>query len=161
MQETLTSDISQARRRTLTWRKSANTGLELISERGVALACLNPLNWQIHGPRSEPTAHQGAASATGLSLGQDPTLIKQAFGAACIKGILIVDTPTKPFLRRNRWFGKQWRNQPFNLFFGDLRTDALRRFLLHAPILAEQARQLAPIEEAVDLTDSPIKKVPN
>ncbi|MEO1708622.1 MAG: hypothetical protein AAFR69_12925, partial [Pseudomonadota bacterium] len=65
------------------------------------------------------------------------------------------------YLRTRRWFGRQWRRRPFNWFYGDLAADAKRRRLLHTPVLAEQVRQLTPIDGAIEFTDSPIKKVPD
>ena len=82
-------------------------------------------------------------------------------GAGCNDGILLVDPPQKRWLKRKRWFGRQWYPQPFNLFYADLQTDARERLDNHIPWLAAKRRQLTPITETVDLQDSPINKVPN
>ncbi len=126
------------------------------------MLCVNPLSWRIDEDYSEAKHHKGAASASGLVLNQDPPFISESIGAQCESGVLLLDRPSKRFLRRNRWFGRQWRAQPFNLFYADLREDVSRRLEYHRPVLAERFRQLDPIPigDAVELIDSPIKKVP-
>ena len=159
------SEIAAAQRRALGWSAGPTFPEDeppaLVSILNPTLGCINPLTWRHDEKRAEASLHKGAASATGLPVGKEPTLIRQAFGARCADGVLIVDRPAKPFLRQPRWFGRQWRNPSFNLFYADLRDDARRRLLLHAPVLAEQVRQLDPIDDALDVTDSPINTVPN
>ena len=162
-------DIKRVRLRTLIWaaqgfvptnRGSATAFPESIV--GEAILCHNPLS----GPQDErgyiaAKFHRGAASATGLPIGESPVLIDQEVGARCDDGVLIVDQPQKGFLRRSYFWGSQWRSPPFNLFYADLREDARKRLEQHRPVLADQVRDLPPIGGVVDLEENPIKKVPN
>ncbi len=122
---------------------------------------LNKTNSSINTPYVDARHHIGAASATGLKLNQSPPLTKQAIGAQCRGGVLIVDKSDKPFLRQKHWFGQQWQPKNYNLFYGDLSQDAKRRITIHRPLLAARVRQLTPIEETIDFKASPVKKVPN
>lgn len=150
--------IEDMRKRTLIFDERS----QLITASDSQMVCINPLSWKYDENYVPSEEHSGGASASGLMLDQDPPLVKKAIGAKCEEGVLILDEPKKSFLKRRRWFGQQWRAQPFNLFYGDLREDVKRRLDNHAPVLAARYRQLdpLPIEDAVELTDSPIKKVP-
>lgn len=156
--KTQTKDIQRARARALSVMRG-----KIVSVTKPNLTCTNPLNWQVNGPYAAAENHLGAASASGLKLDQEPPLVSGALGAACEDGVLLIDEPEKSFLKHDVWFGKQWRAAPFNLFYADLQRDIARRLSLHGPVLSEQVRQLdpIPIEDAVDLTDSPINRVPN
>ncbi|MEL6112431.1 MAG: DUF3089 domain-containing protein [Pseudomonadota bacterium] len=153
--------ITRTRRRALSWVTSEAGTLDLTSFEAPSIACVNPVAGETTSSPSAQARHRGAASAGGLAPGQQPTLIAKAFAARCTDGILLIDRPEKAYLRTRRWFGRQWRRRPFNWFYGDLAADAKRRRLLHTPVLAEQVRQLTPIDGAIEFTDSPIKKVPD
>ncbi|MEO0319924.1 MAG: DUF3089 domain-containing protein, partial [Pseudomonadota bacterium] len=153
--------ITRARRRVLAWTQSEESALDLTSLENTPIACVNPVSAPTPPAPGTQKRHRGAASASGLAPGQEPTLIAQAFAAQCVDGLLLINRPEKAYLRTRHWFGRQWRNRPYNWFYGDLAADVKRRRLLHTPVLAEQVRQLAPIDGAIDFGDSPIKKVPN
>ncbi len=149
-------DRRRFRDRSLVWSDNK----KLVSLPASPLLCVNPLTWTlIEAPVSAET-HIGAASATGLQMGETPPPIAKAIGAQCANGILTVDPPQQKFLRRKHWFGDQWRAQDFNLFYHDLTADAERRIENLNLALEQEARFLAPIEEAVDLKVSPINKAP-
>ncbi|MFQ5562845.1 MAG: DUF3089 domain-containing protein [Parvularculaceae bacterium] len=150
-------EMWRKRNRALIWTR----GGELESVRGKELLCVNPLSWTRTEDYVGPDHHKGAASATGLKLGDRPAPIAKAIGARCVNGILVVDRPRQEFLRRGRWIGAKWHVQPYNLFYRDLALDAERRVRLTAARMKQEARILKPIKEAVDLEDSPVNKVPN
>ncbi len=144
------------RSRSLMWNDDKN----LVSLSTTPLLCVNPLSWSIDDTPISAEHHIGAASATGVRLGETPPAITNVVSARCDNGILTVDSPQQAFLRRKHWFGAQWKPQNFNLFYHDLTVDAQRRVQNLVPVLEAEARVLKPIEEAVDLEVSPINKAP-
>ncbi len=158
-EESLKKDITRVRTRSL-MIKDADQFITIANDQ---LTCVNPLSWKMNEEYVGPERHKGAASATGLAFEQSPPILSGAVGAQCSDGVLILDKPNKGFLQNPQWFGSQWRAQPFNLFYRDLHDDIRRRITVHLPVLAENLRQLKPItiDEAIELNDSPINKVPN
>lgn len=150
-------EMRRARDRSMTWTE----GGDLTSTKGRALLCINPLSWTDAVEYIGPENHQGAASATGLRLGEPPPPVVRAVGAQCVDGILAVDRPKQNFLRRHVWFGAKWRTPHFNLFYADLAEDAKRRAASVAALIEHEYRYLEPIDGAVEIQDSPINKVPN
>ena len=149
-------EMRRIRSRTMVWTDDG----ELDSMPRSPILCINPLTWTGKGGYVEPSAHVGAASATGLRMGKTPPAISQAVGAECHDGVLIVDKPAQSYLRRGNWFGAKWRAQHFNLFYFDLREDAKRRARNTAQKLEDEYRFLDPIETPVEVEKSPINKVP-
>ncbi|MEM9169661.1 MAG: DUF3089 domain-containing protein [Pseudomonadota bacterium] len=152
------AEIRRAQRRAMTWTDDG--GLVAAGAAPPPL-CVNPLTWTTDETYAPPDGHLGAASATGLLLGETPPAIERHVGAACAEGVLIVDRPSLPYLRRPRFFGAKWKPQDANLFYFDLRADAARRVAAVQPLLDEETRNLAPIGEAVELAPSPVNKVPD
>jgi len=144
-------------RRALAWSNDR----DLLSLSQEPILCTNPLGWTTAPARAKPDLHLGAASATGLHLGETPPPIPHALGAQCIDGVLAVDRPRQQFLRRHRWFGRKWRTPDFNLFYHDLAADAVRRTALLKETLDEEARLPGPHEDAVDPEPAPVNKVPD
>ncbi|GJL94404.1 MAG: hypothetical protein DHS20C05_08090 [Hyphococcus sp.] len=144
-------------KRSLIWEE--NGALESVTQ--TPLLCVNPLSWSVSDELIDAEKHIGAASATGLRMSETPPAIAHVTSAQCKNGLLLVDAPSQSFLKRRRWFGDHWRPQDFNLFYHDLAADAVRRSFNLEAVLHEEARFLAPIEEAVDLEVSPVNKVPN
>lgn len=155
----LIHEVTRTRNRTL----MIDSAEQFTTVTDEEMLCINPLSWTSTKDYIDAKSHRGGASATGLVIEQEPPIIKQAIGAQCVEGVLIVDKPEKRFLRRKHWFGQQWRAQSFNLFYADLREDALRRVDIHRPVLAENIRQLDPIaiDGSIEVGDSPINKVPD
>lgn len=119
----LEADRFRLRQRALVW--TADDRLRSVSRPD--LVCVNPVLGGATPVQSAPAAHHGAASATGLRLDETPPAIRSAVTAQCVDGVLSVSTPEQAFLRVRRWFGAQWRPQPFNIFYHDLVADARRR----------------------------------
>lgn len=160
------ADITRLRERSLTWSAQGRLtpkakSAPLSSNKQAASLCINPLTWRQDETYAQAEKHIGAASATGLGLAQTPPAIAHALGVQCQNGVLVVDRPPQPYLRRRHWFGTHWKAQHFNLFYHDLRQDAARRLRLARPSVLEAARSLAPIGAELELTVSPINKVPD
>lgn len=113
----------RVRRRSLMW---ADNG-QLTPVTNEPHLCVNPLDWTRSENLQSADNHIGAASATGLRLDETPPPIPNIIEAQCEYGVLAVSRPPQVFLRRQKWFGGKWKTQDFNLFYHDLRADALRR----------------------------------
>ncbi len=150
-------EMRRIRDRSMTWTQRD----DLLATKGRELLCINPLSWTDTLDYIGPENNKGAASATGLRLGQPPPPVVRAIGAQCVEGVLVVDTPRQSFLRRARWFGGKWKTPHFNLFYSDLAEDAKRRVKNVTARIEHEYRFLSPIDEAVDIEESPINKVPN
>ena len=125
------------------------------------ILCVNPLSWMSDGGYQPPEKNIGAASATGIAAGAPPPPMAKAVGARCDRGILVVDTPKRHFLKRGDWFGTKWKAQPFNLFYYDLAKNAGERLAALEARLKVEPESLEPIGETIDLGDSPVNKVPH
>lgn len=150
-------EMARIRNRSLVWARPG----ELESIRSDRLVCVNPLSWRSGDGYQPAERNIGAASATGIARGAQPAPIAKAVGAGCDRGILVVDTPKRPFLRRGDWFGAKWKAQPFNLFYFDLATNAEKRLGALQHRLKAEPEMLAPIGETIDLEESPINKAPS
>lgn len=146
----------RVQKRALVWKRNH----ELVSLSEPSLLCVNPISGSRTDARIAAEEQLGAASATGLRLAETPPAVAKATSAQCVDGVLDVDRPKQNFLRRRHWFGEQWGPQNFNLFYHDLSADASRREHVLEDVLEVEARQLKPIEGAVDLEVSPVNKVP-
>ncbi|MBI1365931.1 MAG: DUF3089 domain-containing protein [Alphaproteobacteria bacterium] len=146
----------RVRHRSMVW----SPDFDLVASDTTDLLCVNPLTWTATTDYVSADENMGAASATGLRFGETPAPVTHAVGAECLKGVLRVDRPVQGYLRRGDWFGAKWRAQPFNLFYFDLADDVERRLQTLAARRAFEYRHLAPIDNEVDLKDSPINKVP-
>lgn len=149
-------EMRRTRDRSMVWTADG----DLTATQGEPLLCVNPLAGLPTDAHVGPAQHVGAASATGLRLGETPPPVARAIGAQCVDGVLVVDRPRQDFLRRSGWFGAKWRVQHFNLFYFDLAEDAKRRLAVLKNRLEEEARYLDPIKQAVEIKTSPVNKVP-
>ena len=149
--------MERTRSRSLIWTARG----DLSSIKSAHIACVNPLSWREDDGYQPPQNNRGAASATGIAEGKPPPPIAKAVGARCDKGILVVDTPKRRFLRRGDWFGAKWKPQPFNLFYYDVAENAEMRIAALNEILKVEPEPLEPIGETVDVGDSPINMAPH
>ena len=145
----------RARNRALVWDQADN----FSAVRGRPLLCTNPITWR-NGTHGAQENHAGAASATGPGYGQDPVIIEQAISATCDDGIVMVSKTKKKYLKRPKYFGGKWAPLPYNLFYEDIRLNAVARMPLLAKLLHAENQLAPPMEEAVEIGDSPINKVP-
>ncbi|MEM8987513.1 MAG: DUF3089 domain-containing protein, partial [Pseudomonadota bacterium] len=149
-------EIWRAKNRSLVW----NIFGRLWTTRGKPLACVNPLSWETSGAYAPSSLHLGAAPATGLALDDAPIAVREAVGARCVDGVLVVDRPKESYLRRKALFGAKWRAQNFNLFYVDLQENAKTRVAALKQAIANEnlAPPLAPV---IDVRESPIRPVPD
>jgi len=137
------------RERTLVWSDG-----DYAPTQGRDLLCTNPLTWQVDSKNAPATLHKGGVSAIGFEPGRRPTLHSQQISARCEGGILRVSRPAVASLRRPRKFGGKFRTLPSNLFYADLRDNAVARVdaLLAKGILPRRAPVLEPLDvESVEV----------
>ncbi len=149
-------DLEHLRRFSMVWDARGN--LQAAGE--PSLLCVNPLDWLVHEEYVSADRHIGAASATGIELGRPNPAVAGAVGAACNRGILTIDKPRQRYLKTNRAFGAKWKVQSFNLFFHDLAENGQLRVRNLRTLLEVEAQRIEPIEEIVEIVDSPINQVP-
>ena len=149
-------EMARLRNRSLIW---TNDGT-LESVTGAPLVCVNPLTWRTDEVYAPSELNIGAASATGVGFSASPPALKGAVGARCDRGILVVDRPRQPYLRRGDWFGAKWRAQPFNLFFHDIAANLPQRLDALGALVEAEDQILAPIDQSVDIDASPVNKAP-
>ena len=151
------SEIWRTRNRVLVWDDRG--GLQPVAKR--PLLCTNPLDWKLSSELVAPESHLGAASSTGIRYGEAPVMIEQAVSVQCDEGIAITSRPQQRWLRRPSGFGRQWAPLNYNLFYEDIRLNAAQRVAELAVIRKEEDQSAPPMQEAVDLIESPINTVPD
>jgi len=137
--------------RTLVW----NAGnMEPVG--GRPLLCVNPLLWTTDLDYAPARLHLGGVAAEGLGFETTPVPMPQQTGAQCQNGVLLLDKPKLKNLRRPSRFGGKYRTLPSNLFYEDLRVDAVRRvqYLIDKDILPKRAPLLE--METIEVEDSPV-----
>ena len=124
------------------------------------LLCTNPLLWNRSIDYAPRRLHKGGVAAIGLDPDMDPAPLVKQTGAQCQDGILYVDTPKSKILRRPIKFGGKFRTLPSNLFYEDLRSNALARVsaLIESGNIPRRAEKLDDLE-IIEIVDSPITPV--
>ncbi len=89
--------------------------------------CVNPLTGAVGAAEAREGANLGAAAATRLEWGLRPALLAGQVSARCKDGLLRISRPRSPALQRATAWPEHLREPPFNLFWGDLEADAVRR----------------------------------
>ena len=137
--------------RTLIW-DSGN----MIPVGGRPLLCVNPLLWTTDSDYAPARLHLGGVAAEGLDFETTPVPMPQQTGAQCQDGVLLLDKPKLKNLRRLSRFGGKYRTLPSNLFYEDLRVDAVRRvqYLIDKDILPRRAPLME--METIEIEDSPV-----
>lgn len=141
--------------RALVYSKS---GYELTE--GRPLLCINPMLWTRSSDYAPRRLHLGGLAAEGLDPDMNPAPLAKQTGAQCEDGILMVDKPKSKALRRPVVFGGKFRTVPSNLFYEDLRQNALKRVeaLRESGELPTRAKKLDDLE-VLEIIDSPIVPV--
>jgi hypothetical protein len=104
------------------------SGDQLIALGGRDVVCTNPLNWAMTTDRIEAKWHRGGVNATGLEISANPPPLPHEVSAQCAGGLLMIDEPEAPSLRRSGSWIEQHMAPPYNLFYADLAADGARRF---------------------------------
>ena len=133
-------------------------GEDFASVRGRPLACINPLTWRRNEDYAPERLHKGGVAAEGLEPDIRPAPQANQVGAQCQAGLLLVDRPRSASLRRPWQIGAKFRTLPSNLFYEDLRQNAVTRVeaLLDSGVLPRRTRRLDGFD-VIDVEDAPVK----
>ena len=91
------------------------------------LLCINPLTWSRAADYAPERLHKGGVAAEGLEPDIRPAPQPNQVGAQCDGGLLLVDKPRSRSLRRPVMVGGKFRTLPSNLFYEDLKQNAVAR----------------------------------
>lgn len=131
------------------------TSFESVNER--ALLCINPLTWTRSQDYAPERLHLGGVAAEGLEPDIRPAARPNQVGAQCQDGILLVDRPRSRSLRRPIQVGAKFRTLPSNLFYEDLRQNAVMRVeaLIESGTLPKRAGRLDDFD-VIEIDESPV-----
>lgn len=147
-----------------TERLLVHDGMGFRSVSGRPLLCTNPLIWNRSEDYAPERLHLGGVAAEGLEPDIRPAARPNQVGAQCQGGILLVDKPRSRSLRRPMQIGAKFRTLPSNLFYEDLKQNAVMRVdvliqsgTLPKRTLALDGFDLIPVEDSVvtPATDRP------
>jgi len=135
-------------------------GKDYTAIAGREIACINPLVWQSHEDYVPRRLHKGGVAAEGLEPDIDPAPLTKQVGAQCQDGLLLVDKPRSRSLRRPIQVGAKFRTLPSNLFYEDLKQNAVMRVnkLLEKGTLPKRTQKLDGFE-VIDVIESPVGTV--
>ncbi|MEL7232007.1 MAG: DUF3089 domain-containing protein [Pseudomonadota bacterium] len=141
-----------------TERLLVHDGSDFQSVRDRALACINPLTWRRDEDYAPERLHKGGVAAEGLEPDIRPAPQPNQVGAQCQDGLLLVDKPRSRSFRRPWQIGAKFRTLPSNLFYEDLRQNAVLRVnaLIESGVLPKRAARLDDFE-VEEIDDAPIK----
>ncbi|MEM7730288.1 MAG: DUF3089 domain-containing protein [Pseudomonadota bacterium] len=138
-------------------RLLVHDGEAYTSVAGRPVLCINPLNWSREEGYVPERFHLGGVAAEGLEPDIRPAARPNQVGAACDDGILRVDRPRSRSLRRPMQVGAKFRTLPSNLFYEDLKQNAVTRVeaLIASGRLPKRAAKLDGFD-LVDVDDAPV-----
>jgi hypothetical protein len=141
-------------------RLLAHNGEEYAPVKGEALTCVNPLLWTQSEDYAPARLHKGGVAAEGLDPDMRPAALPRQVGAQCQDGLLLVDKPRTASLRRPIKVGGKFRTLPSNLFYEDLRQNAVMRVesVLQSGRLPKRAKLLDGFD-VIEVQESPIGEV--
>lgn len=134
-----------------TERLLVHNGQRFESVNGRSLLCVNPLTWTRTEDYAPERLHLGGVAAEGLEPDIRPAPRPNQVGAQCQGGVLLVDKPRSRSLRRPFQVGAKFRTLPSNLFYEDLRQNAVTR--VNALIESGNLPKRAPLLNDMDLID--------
>lgn len=140
-----------------TERLLVHDGNRFESVNGRILLCINPLTWSRAEDYAPERLHLGGVAAEGLEPDIRPAARPNQVGAQCQDGILLVDKPRSRSLRRPMQIGAKFRTLPSNLFYEDLKQNAVTR--VQTLIASGTLPKRAPVMDGFDLIeveDSPV-----
>lgn len=140
-----------------TERLLVHDGDDFQSVSGRSLVCINPLTWTRSEDYAPERLHLGGVAAEGLEPDIRPAARPNQVGAQCQDGVLLVDKPRSRSLRRPIQVGAKFRTLPSNLFYEDLRQNALQRVtaLVETGSLPKRVQRLDELS-VIDVDDSPV-----
>jgi hypothetical protein len=147
-----------------TERLLVHDGTNFTSVRDRPLACINPLTWRRDEDYAPERLHKGGVAAEGLEPDIRPAPRPNQVGVQCQDGILLVDKPRSRSFRRPWKIGAKFRTLPSNLFYEDLRQNAVVRVeaLIESGTLPRRAARLDDfdVEEIEDIPVRPAEDRP-
>ena len=149
-----TDRVQALKDRSLVW--DPNGELENLS--GRPPLCFNPLLGAVTNAAAPAKLNLGAANATGLEWGARPAFLTRQVSARCEAGILWVSRPRPKMLKGAGSWADRRKVPGYNLFYGDLETDARRRVaaLISRPGFVRPA---PPITEVRTVTGSAVRRI--
>ncbi len=125
-------------------RLLVHDGDDFASVENRPLSCINPLTWSRTEDYAPERLHKGGVAAEGLEPDIRPAAQPNQVGAQCLDGLLFVDKPRSRSLRRPLMVGGKFRTLPSNLFYEDLKQNAVARVdaLLASGTLPKRAERL-------------------
>lgn len=140
-----------------TERLLVHDGNRFRSVSGRSLLCTNPLIWNRTEDYAPERLHLGGVAAEGLEPDIRPAARPNQVGAQCQGGILMVDKPRSRSLRRPLQIGAKFRTLPSNLFYEDLKQNAVTRVdaLIASDTLPKRALALDDFD-VIAVEDSPV-----
>lgn len=140
-----------------TQRLLVHDGTRFESVNGRSLLCINPLTWTRTEDYAPERLHLGGVAAEGLEPDIRPAPRPNQVGAQCQNGILLVDRPRSRSLRRPMQVGAKFRTLPSNLFYEDLRQNAVMRVeaLVGSGTLPRRVARLDDLD-VIDIEENPV-----
>lgn len=140
-----------------TERLLVHKGNRFQSVNGRRLLCTNPLIWSRAEDYAPERLHLGGVAAEGLEPDIRPAARPNQVGAQCQGGILMVDKPRSRSLRRPMQIGAKFRTLPSNLFYEDLKQNAVTRVeaLIASGALPKRTEGLNGFD-VIEVEDSPV-----
>ncbi len=138
-------------------RLLVHNGKEYKSVSGREIICINPLLWSREEDYAPKRLHLGGAAAEALEPDVKPAALPKQVGAQCENGLLLVDKPRSRSLRRPLKVGGKFRTLPSNLFYEDLKQNAVTRVdaILATGELPKRAKKMDDLD-VIDVEDSPV-----
>ncbi len=124
------------------------------------LLCVNPLLWTMTGDYAPKRLHKGGMAAEGLEPDIEAAPLVRQAGTQCQDGLLYVDKPRSRSLRRPIRIGGQYRTMPSNLFFEDIKQNAVNRVaaLKMTGNLPERVEKLDDLD-VIEIIESPVTPI--
>ena len=137
-----------------------HNGRKFAETSGTPLLCTNPLSWLVDGKKVPSSEHKGGMAAEGIEPDRLPPPRPRQSWAECENGILHVGKPRSRSLRRPIGLGARFWTIPSNLFFEDLRLNALTRVdsLIATGRLPTRVKRLEDLT-VIDIVESPVTPV--
>lgn len=138
-------------------RLLVHNSADFESVSGRPLLCINPLLWNRTEDYAPERLHKGGVAAAGLEPDIRPAARPNQVGAQCDSGLLLIDRPRSRSLRRPPKFGAKFRTLPSNIFYEDLKQNAVQRVeaLIETGTLPRRAQALDSFE-TIEVDESPV-----
>ena len=136
----------------------ARQGYTSVSGRD--LLCTNPLLWNRSEDYAPSRLHKGGVAAQDIEPDTRPAPHTKQVGVQCQGGLLMVDKPRNSLFKRPFKLGGKFRTPRSNLFYEDLRLNAITRVesMLETGTLPKRVKKLDSLD-VIELVDSPVTPV--